>query len=213
MNENEKIPARYCADIETLGTSADAVIFEIGVVKFGHGGIYARFRQEVSIADCILRGMKEDADTAEWWAKQSPEARATLVRCRGNGGVNLDLALAELRDWFERHGEPDEVWGNGPAFDNRLLDEAFRRCGMRMPWKYRADRCLRTAKHYLPKVRVEFEGVRHRALDDAEHEAMEILAMEAAQRAKESGLRAQMPALPVASEPVRIIPSADWGAE
>lgn len=194
--KNDRLPNRYCADIETLGTSADSIIFEIGLVKFGHGGIYARFRTEVSIADCVLRGMKEDADTAAWWAKQSPEAREALVRCRNGGGFNLDEALSQLAEWFERHGTPDEVWGNGPAFDNRLLYEAFWRCGMKMPWKYRADRCLRTAKHYLPKVSVPFDGVKHRALDDAEHEAMEILAMEAARQSYESGLRAEMPATP-----------------
>lgn len=203
------MPNRYCVDIETMSTAADAIIFEIGVVKFGHGGIYARYRAEVSIADCVLRGMKEDADTAAWWAKQSAEAREALERCRNGGGESLDWALAGMREFFERHGKPDEVWGNGPAFDNRLLDEAFRRCGMTTPWKYRADRCLRTAKHYLPKVVVPFEGVRHRALDDAQHEAFEILAMEAAQRARESGLRAEAPCVP--GDFIRVVPGMTAG--
>ena len=191
--EQKKEPNRYCLDIETLCTRADAVIFEIGCVKFGRRGILARYQAEVDIADCVLRGMKIGGDTAEWWAKQSEAAREALERCQTNRGLNLDAALMALKGFFDDHGTPDEVWGNGPAFDNRLLDEAFARCGMKLPWSYRADRCLRTAKHYLPPVKVAFAGVKHRALDDAEHEAWEIMGMEAAQRAKESELRSMIP--------------------
>jgi exodeoxyribonuclease VIII len=36
------------------------------------------------------------------------------------------------------------MFGNGASFDNVILGEAYKRCGLKVPWNFWNDRCLRT---------------------------------------------------------------------
>ncbi|EEH3101872.1 3'-5' exoribonuclease, partial [Salmonella enterica] len=69
-------------DIETTGTQHHSAIVSVAVAIFDllTGKIFAeeyiRIRWK---EDCKICGGKIDADTFEWWVKQSPEARAELI--------------------------------------------------------------------------------------------------------------------------------------
>lgn len=179
-NETKRELNRDMLDIETLGTRPGSVIFEIAVVRFGGAGSRRPFHAEINIADAVKEGLRIDEATTAWWAKQSPAAREVLERCMSaSGGRPLREVLADLAAYFAEI-PPDELWGNGSDFDNALVAEAYRVCGMDIPWKYRNNRCLRTATALLPKVKVEFAGTPHRALDDAWHQADRLVTMEAA---------------------------------
>jgi exodeoxyribonuclease VIII len=104
-----------------------------------------------------------DGGTIVWWLQQSNEARLAL--CVGN--VKLREALLTFTDWYG--GDKDvPVWGNGAAFDNVIVRQAYERLYLHAPWSHRADRCFRTLKNLFPGVEPpEQSGTHHNALDDA----------------------------------------------
>lgn len=82
------------------------------------------------------------------------------------------------------------IWGNGATFDNTLLRQAYELLGMEVPWKHWNDKCFRTLKNSAmftgPKhedplnqrpitaksLVPPFEGTKHNALADAQHQAL-----------------------------------------
>lgn len=164
-------------DLETLGTTADAVIMSIGAVKFdldsdkiADEGFYA----SVSVESNLARGRHIDESTLIWWFKQSAEARNVFSESK----QTLESALEELSDWFQH--DRWHVWSNGADFDIPMLQHAYRQCGMEVPWKYFNNRCFRTFKN-LPQSRyavVQDAGVKHNALDDAFNQAVHAQAIQ-----------------------------------
>lgn len=99
---------------------------------------------------------------------QEEEAREAAF-----GGTRLPLRLVlESFGHFlantQTHSTLCGVWGNGAAFDNVVLTNAFRAVGLQMPWSYRLDRCYRTLRALFEDIEAPpFVGVRHTALADA----------------------------------------------
>lgn len=168
----------FMIDIETLGTGLDSIIACIAVVPFnpetGHVGKGVEWR--LSVDDGAKLGFKMDCDTVAWWEKQSDAAREQL-----DGELLVRSAILSVMDWFGKRGDKDLicVWGNGAKFDLGLLTMHFERLdyGHELPWNYDNELDVRTlvrlgrAVGYDPKNTMDFEGVRHSALDDAKHQA------------------------------------------
>ena len=59
-------------DLETLGTTPDAVILSIGGVKFDPNGdrIFDEFIYKLDIDEQQQRGRTTNEDTMSWWATQ-----------------------------------------------------------------------------------------------------------------------------------------------
>lgn len=160
-------------DLETLGTSIDSVILSIGAVAFNDQGIKGVFERHVDIDSQPSRVVSHD--TFKWWFEQSEEARKALTRGMSRA-CSLEYALAQLSLFFKLHGDENvKVWGNGSDFDNAILSHAYRTCGMSQPWKYHNNRCYRTVKSLLPDVKFERKGTHHRAVDDAESQALHLI--------------------------------------
>ena len=157
-------------DLETMGTSSDSAIISIGAVAFDENSVYDRFSVNVHLQTCIDAGMVVDGGTVEWWLNQSDEARGSLLKNR----VSIQTALAEFKKWFEDSGA-DEVWGNGAMFDNTIFGNAYKRCGMQIPWKFWNDRCYRTLKNIYTGIDFERVGTHHSAVDDAETQALHLI--------------------------------------
>lgn len=165
-------------DLETLGTRPGSVILSIGAVFFdpkAEGeGLGHEFHIIIDVASSCVAGLNGSASTIKWWRDQSPEARATYDKAFSGYGIDLSAALAQFKAWLSGHADLGKVkiWGNGAAFDNALLLEAYLRAGLPRPWGHRGDRCFRTLKNLarsIPEPR--FIGVPHFALDDAKHQA------------------------------------------
>jgi len=164
-------------DLETLGTTADAVIMSIGAVKFDldsdkidNAGFYA----SVSVDSNLSRGRRVDESTLIWWLQQTPEAQTVFTEPK----QSLESALEELSDWLET--DKYCVWANGADFDTPMLQHAYRQHNMETPWKFWNNRCFRTFKN-LPQSRlavIENTGVKHNALTDALNQAKHAQAIQ-----------------------------------
>jgi exodeoxyribonuclease VIII len=156
-------------DLETLGVQPTSVITEIGAVKFGGGKIIDKFSRRIDIQDCLAHGLSIDGPTIEWWMSQDDKARAHF----SEPGGPLSSVLFDFTLWVG--SESPEMWGCGPDFDNNILGNAYRVCGLEQPWKFWNNRCYRTVKSLFPHIPIERTGVHHRAVDDAEAQARHLM--------------------------------------
>jgi len=156
-------------DLETMGTSPQSPIIAIGAVKFNlTDGIVDRFYHVVSLKSCMDEGLIPAADTILWWLDQSEDARQQLLR----SAIPIDVALMGFGLWL---GDDARVWGNGAAFDNVILSNAYRALGLNQPWEFYNDRCYRTMKNMFPQVAMDRIGTHHNALNDAESQATHLI--------------------------------------
>jgi len=157
-------------DLETMGVSSHAPILAIGAVRFDkeHGVHTDKFYRVISLKSNMELLLSPDADTVMWWMRQSESARSQLLR----PSISLPAALEEFSCWI---GEDAKVWGNGAAFDNVVLGNAYKTCSMKQPWEFYNDRCYRTMKNVVTNVPFERLGTHHNALDDAESQAAHLI--------------------------------------
>ncbi len=157
-------------DLETMDTKPTAAIVAIGAVAFCDGEIFDEFYVNVSLQDNVDCGRTISGDTIMWWMSQSDAARGALKRdCS-----SLWAALHQFSGWLQANGV-ELVWGNGAAFDNVILEDAFRSVNHGLPWKFYNDRCYRTVKNMFPEVKLERVGEHHNALDDAKSQALHLM--------------------------------------
>lgn len=167
-------------DLETLATTADAVILSIGAVRFDlDAGLVFDEPESVfyrSIAIDSQPARKITGSTLAWWMMQSEQARAVFVEPTSS---ILD-ALCDLTQWVDpQPGTQPNVWSNGADFDLPMLNHVYEQESWEPPWKPYAGRCYRTYKN-LPgarAVKVERQGLHHNALDDAIFQARHLCAI------------------------------------
>jgi hypothetical protein len=163
-------------DLETLGTTADAVILSIGAVKFDlETGVIddAAFYRSISVDSNLDKGRRISEDTLIWWFKQPAAAQAVFHEAK----ESLDTALIEFSDWVGSNDYP--MWSNGADFDLPMMAHAYTQHGIEIPWEFWNSRCFRTYKN-LPGakgIRVEPTGVKHNALSDAFQQAQTVCAI------------------------------------
>jgi exodeoxyribonuclease VIII len=178
-------------DLETMSTASNAAIISIGAVRFDLEEYLANtsaidekdcFYRVIPLSESVIYGLKTDARTIEWWMQQSDAARDIFTDKTVRD--NLPNALSEFHDFIWYAGSFNyppfvNIWGNGATFDNVILSNAFKACDLRTPWKYNADRDLRTlkdlAQRVQPRVRntINEEGsIYHNALHDAKRQVL-----------------------------------------
>jgi exodeoxyribonuclease VIII len=148
-------------DLETYSTRPNAAIASIGAVKFEDDRIVDTFYCTIDPASCRAAGLHFEKSTLEWWSKQSKEARAALLK----DNVELEEALTNFEAWYGAKSLP--TWGNGAAFDNVIIESAYRALDRKRPWLPWEDRCYRTMKSMVNIPIDKREGTYHNALDDA----------------------------------------------
>jgi hypothetical protein len=175
-------------DIETLGTEADAVVTNIGIVKFNFltGKVLASYETAFDVQEQLEAGRTVEASTLAFWFKQPEDAQKPVLQAMGESDIIIDSlngALRMLSGWIQDNstGADVSIWGNGPSFDNAIMKDLYRQAGLKYPFKYNADRCMRTIVDICrnsvgvdPKKAIENVGVVHDALDDAVYQAKVI---------------------------------------
>jgi len=134
-------------DIETLSTQSNAVILSIGALKFDRSGdlpaspeVMDSFYVRVARESCEMLGMHVDPETVQWWAGQNEEIRHEALE-NTSERLSIKDALLQLTSWI---GRSQKIWGHGDDFDCVILSEAYRRCDMKVPWKFWDTRDTRT---------------------------------------------------------------------
>lgn len=180
--------AHVMIDLETLGTQPGSVILSIGAVVFDpeaspNACIKSEFYTVVSRADCEAKGLTVSENTLKWWGQQSEEARKVLVEAESTDAKDLMTALQELARFIPFGSK---VWSNGANFDQPLLDVAYDRVGITLPWKYWNSRCYRTILALCPNEESMQPGtvLAHDALEDAKWQAKHMVNMARVNRLK-----------------------------
>lgn len=167
-----------------MGKKSNAPIVSIGAVLFdpATGILGETFYKVVSLESSVSWGAEIDLSTVIWWLKQSSEARSAIAN---DDAIKLDDALLMFTNFVLENvtggRKKVQVWGNGSTFDNAILRSSFDLACLDCPWNYWNDRDVRTmvelgrAIGFDPKTAIPFEGDRHNALADAQHQARYVL--------------------------------------
>jgi hypothetical protein len=155
-------------DLETMSDCSNAAIVSIGAVKFDIA-ITDRFYCNIDLQSCLDCGLSVSGSTIMWWLSQSGEARNALAI----QPVPIKRALEDFAAWAGI--DPAVIWGNGAAFDNAILANAYRKTGIAQPWAFWNDRCYRTIRSLHPDVEFKRVGIHHRSVDDAESQALHLI--------------------------------------
>ena len=160
-------------DLETLATTSNAVIWCLGAVRFDSNGLHDEIRIDIDPDSCEGFGLVKCPETVEWWATQSPEARAGMER----PGMSLPVALEHFTRWVNAQGSSDEtlVWGKGACFDCVIATNAYRAIGAVEPWRYYNQRCYRTIAKICPEVPFHPPKTPHDPLEDAVAQAEHLI--------------------------------------
>lgn len=169
-------------DLETLGTTPGCKVLSIGLAHFTEDGVIS---SEEIIPKLTGQVGHEDAATFDWWLEQSDEAQSIFGR-NIEEGVPISTCADKMRHFISQAKkysgiEPGaecrvNIWGNGSSFDNVILASLFRDHGYDVPWNTFGDRCYRTAMKMLGPVNIQRTGVYHNAVDDAEYQALCLIA-------------------------------------
>lgn len=131
-------------DIETLGTSSDATIFQIAAVSFDilTGDIKETFNGIADISQNSL--LFVDGSTLKWWLNTNKELLTELLN---NGEGSSEELLEDFHKWLTKQAKDTKdiyLWGNGILFDNKMIETQFEHIGLDYPIFYRNDRDVRT---------------------------------------------------------------------
>lgn len=181
MNEEQKKQIHIVLDLETMGTSQNAAIIEVGLVIFNHMGVEGNinlidtYSSAVTLTSSMLHGGITDANTIEWWMDSDrAEARNNWIRSNKLSLPRVLNDISLLLGNFSSFEPLPLIWGNGVNFDNAILKSAYERLEVKVPWGYRQEADFRTLKLLYKSIVPEpaFVGTPHTALDDARHEAL-----------------------------------------
>lgn len=179
-------PRDVMIDIETLATSSNAAVIQIGACTFDEKSEFLvsidpnGYDGRCGLEEWHDKDYRIDERTVAWWEEQGEAARESL---QINQVANPSIALHELEKWLKSTGfqksyrtSGRSVWANGVQFDISILRYMYlveRGDNNATPWHYRQEKDLRTlfrlfANHF-PKGdmnRLRRGLVKHRADHD-----------------------------------------------
>lgn len=151
-------------DIETMGNESFSSIISIGALEFdiNTGETGKEFYVNVDLQSCIDLGLIINASTVMWWMQQNEQARKDLIE---KTALPISKALLEFSNFCTNDYE---VWGNSARFDCGILQNAYNKAGIPIPWDFRKERCVRTLVSFNPDIKKNFQsiGTAHNAISD-----------------------------------------------
>lgn len=160
-------------DSETLDTTPTAAVLSVAAVSF-------TLTPDVTIHNtrCWFPSLREQlvslrrtvsADTQEWWAKQTKDAKDEVVATTDDTCARVMHMLAD----FAAEEEPDYVWAQGASFDFPILQGLARQVVPHLTlWPFWIERDSRTIlglpEGGVDRVEIAMKNdlVAHRAIDD-----------------------------------------------
>lgn len=178
-------------DLETLGTTSDAVVTEIGCCVFDErtGVISAEFSRVCDVGWQVANGRKICPNTLAWYQAKG----LTISGLSGDDRVGLSAALIDMREWFryllgDRIGDSVMVWMRG-GMDQSILDHAYGCMGEETPWPHWHVRDVRTAMAEVGMSKADVHGASyepaHGALADCKDQVKQLCAVRRRQVAQD----------------------------
>jgi hypothetical protein len=147
MIKDLKMYSDVMVDLETLSTSPTAAILTLGAIRFNRTWKpddlpsiknVDLFYRKIDLASCLAVGLEMNASTIEWWMRQPDVARKEVF---SQPRMSLVQTLEEFSQWL---GTSKYIWSHGDDFDTVILTQAYRACGLKLPWHYSHTRDTRT---------------------------------------------------------------------
>ena len=161
---NDSVFGHLMLDIETMGSESYSSIVSIGALEFDieTGKTGKEFYVNVDLQSCMDLGLIVNASTIMWWLKQSEQARKDLTE---RTVLPIENALLEFAQFCRKDYQ---IWGNSARFDCGILQNAYDKAGIPIPWDFRNERCVRTLVSFNPEIKKNFKpiGTAHNALSD-----------------------------------------------
>lgn len=173
-------------DVETLSTHPDAAILSIGAYKFDPnvfefpGKIADPLPSDLSFYANVADSTGHvDTETVHWWLAQYATKQTALLIPEP---MTERQALLGLHEYLGRTPDVIAIWSHA-TFDVPILESAYRRHYLTVPWHYRSSRDVRTVIEdtYGAYVRVEevepgfpHNPYPHRADWDAWHQSLVV---------------------------------------
>lgn len=173
--EQKKI-LNIMVDLETTSTKENSAILSWAMVPFFTDGQEVEDAEPmvlyIDLGSCFFAKMDIDKDTQDWWAQQTPNARASILTAEK---VSIQNASMEVYGWMSRLAEKYDLymWARGLDFDIPKIEWCLRKfVGRELPYKYSHKMDVRTVLKFMgvDQTQFEFEGVRHNAVDDCNHD-------------------------------------------
>lgn len=159
-------------DFETCSLSPTAAVMSIGAVAWKRYGKESPFFDEgdgvlrnstfsahVDLRSMFLNGFAFDQSTADWWAKQSDEAKAALLDSDSDESPcqPIDVVVTWFFEWIQdvkkKLGDEDLcLWAQGTDFDPAILRYICYKLGIKFQIKHTQLRDHRT--FYLELARI-----------------------------------------------------------
>lgn len=163
-------------DLETCALAPTAAVMSIGAVAWKRYGKESPFFDEgdgvlrsstfsahVDLRSMFLNGFTFDQSTAEWWAKQSDEAKAALLENDSDESPcqPIDVVVTWFFDWIgdvkKKLGDEDLcLWAQGTDFDVAIIRYVCYKLGIKFKVKHTQLRDHRT--FYLEMARILWDA-------------------------------------------------------
>lgn len=174
-------------DIETLDTTASAVVIQIGAVVFdyndkGQVTIVDQLDIKLPVAPQLNIGRTISLDTVKFWLNSPKQQQLLGELLTPETKYNYRNALAEFLEFCQAH-QPREYWSQGPTFDIIILEDMIAQIDSagdtrNVPWKFYQVRDLRTVQKFVgddaKSEKMKAENSNHNALDDC-HSQIKLL--------------------------------------
>ena len=152
-------------DLETMGNESYSSIVSIGAVRFDleTGKTYENFYEKIDLQSCIDAGLIINASTIQWWMIQNQNAQRELF---------VDThSLKFVLDAFSYFVTKDDyIWGNSARFDLGILQNAYNKLKIDIPWDFRKELDVRTLVFFNPEIKQKFidnnKEIVHHSLND-----------------------------------------------
>ena len=163
-------------NLETCALCPTAAVMSIAAVAWKRYGKESPFFDEgdgvlrnstfsahVDLRSMFLNGFTFDQSTADWWAKQSDEAKAALLDNDSEESpcLPIDVVVNDLFDWMEdvkkKLGDEDLcLWAQGTDFDCAIIRYICYKLGIKFRIKHTQLRDHRT--FYLELARIFWDA-------------------------------------------------------
>lgn len=180
-------------DLETMGVGNNPALIQLAAVAFNSetGEEYVKFDRKIDLQSSMDAGLTITAGTIKFWMTHksvSQETRDIVMEQTedfGKQGDSIEEVLTSFKTWYKSLPTLTKkklgcAWGNGAASDNVWVRSAYEAIGVKPPFIFRDDLCLRTLRTLAKRkgyssYDLYFDGNMHDGLDDCRYQIKDLI--------------------------------------